>query len=142
MSNSSIVKQLNEVTVFKNGDAYISQRKLADILNVKDSTLRMHISRDHPQASTDQGLSPKMVFLVTAYFAYESKVSTQESRDLLKQIGEAGAKAYLYHLAGFSITAQRESQKIDALLKLLVRDKPSEWQRRFPPSYYQPLFMI
>ena len=107
MKDSDLVKeaQKREVSILSDGSSLISQRKLAALLGVKASTLKMHIARDHREANTRNGLDENTAFQVTTYFAYESKVSTQQAKDFLKVIGSAGIRAYNYHLAGVPLSA-------------------------------------
>lgn len=105
MSNPLITKQQNEVTIFSDGSTTISQRKLARLLGVNEKTLMTHISTRHQNANTFNGLDENTVFLTSTYYAYESKVSTQEARDFIKTVGTAGIRAYNYHEAGYVIQA-------------------------------------
>lgn len=89
------------------GEAYISQRRAAEKLGVASTTLQAYIDRHLRTVNHDtkQGLSSEIFSLCVQYFALDSRVATQEAKELLRMISQAGAKAYLYHEAGYTITA-------------------------------------
>lgn len=62
----------NDFTVTQNGEAYISQRKAAELLGVNENTLKSHILRTHKESSTDKGLSYILLQKCTHYYAIES----------------------------------------------------------------------
>ena len=105
MKDLKLVKEENEISILSNGSSLISQRKLAALLGVKGDAVRKYISRHHREANTSNGLDENTAFLVTTYYAYESKTSTQQARDFLKLIGAGGIRAYNYHLAGVPLNA-------------------------------------
>ena len=108
MSKRAISKKLPDFKVDPvTGDAFISQRKLAALLGVKENTLTSHISGAHPAAFTAAGLSEKMVVLTSTFYAYESRVCTNQAKEFLQTLIFAGAKAYIYYQAG--VTFQNEA---------------------------------
>jgi hypothetical protein len=95
---SNVLKQANDVTIFSNGDATISQRRLAELCGVDQSVLsRFFASRN---VNVNQGVSSENAFLCITYYAIESKAANDTARQTLSKIGAAGMKAYLYHEAG------------------------------------------
>ena len=102
----------NEVTVNTlTGEAYISQRKLAEKLSVPKSTVYNWLNsfvRNFEGAvkpNTKQGLNSEIVAEAVQYFALDYSTPTQEAKELLRQINKAGAKAWLYHEAGYTVSA-------------------------------------
>lgn len=106
MNELQVIKQENEVTVLQDGSTLISQRKLAALIGVKPGTLMKHIHSKHQNINTINGLDEDTAFLVSTYFAYESKASTQQARDLIRKIGAAGFRAFNYKQAGYTIEAK------------------------------------
>ena len=108
------------------GDAYISQRKAAELLGVNDGTLRSYISRNHKLINTFNGLDSKLLQTATAYFAFESRTKSKKAAEFLAQLAEAGAKAFIYRMAGYQIDAKpmqapapRELSRMD-LIKMAM----------------------
>ena len=110
MSNISILKQSNEVTVLLDGSTLISQRKLAELININPSTLMNYVSKEHRNTNTSNGLDEETALSTSTYFAFESKVSTQEARDFVKKVATAGIRAFNYHLAGYQVEAKPSEQ--------------------------------
>lgn len=106
---NEVVKQDNDVTILSNGDAYISQRKLAELCGVDHKSIQNWLGRNKQVATgfvnEDNQLSHFLVSKVAAYFAIESKSSNDKARLFLAKLSEAGAKAYLYHEAGYELNA-------------------------------------
>ena len=96
--NSEVV--VNTVT----GEAYISQRKAAEMLGVASSTFNDWVNRTLNNV-TQQGLSSEMLAIAGQYYALDARNPTEQAKLLLKQIASAGAKAYLYHMAGYTMSA-------------------------------------
>ena len=95
-----------EVTVnISTGEAYISQAKAAEKLGIARSSLQKWLIREQVKYDVKQGLSSEIFSLAAGYYALDSSVATQEAKELLRMISQAGAKAYLYHEAGYSVSA-------------------------------------
>ena len=112
MSKQISTQTSNEVTVNTlTGEAYISQRKLAEKLSVPKSTVYNWLNsfvRNFEGAvkpHTKQGLNSEIVAEAVQYFALDYSTPTQEAKELLRQINKAGAKAWLYHEAGYVVSA-------------------------------------
>lgn len=113
MSNMTICK--NEITVdTSNGEVYISQRKAAEILGVSKSGISNYIERSSRPEEIDisQGLSSEIFNSCAQYFALDSRSPTTEAKALLKQISQAGTKAYLYHQAGYVMEAKKPEPEL------------------------------
>ena len=93
------------------GEATISRAGLARLLNIPETTLKSHILR-RGLSEPDQPLTEEVALDCVEYFAWESKASTGEAKELFKQIGRAGMRACLYHVGGYQIQAvESEPQK-------------------------------
>ena len=106
-SNTSSDFTVNPTT----GEAFISRARLAVLLNVSPNTLKSHILR-RGEADLNQPLTAESMQSCAAYFAYESSVKTPEAKAFLNKLLEAGAKAYIYHEAGYQISASEPKQEL------------------------------
>jgi hypothetical protein len=119
---NEVLKAQNDVTVFANGDVTISQRKLANLLGVNENTMLKYIRSTHSNYMKSNGLDAFLVASSTHYFATKAKTRTQQAIDLSAKFMEAGAKAFLYHEAGYKFEAkqnnfaQQELEKAQAKL--------------------------
>jgi len=116
VANNLAIQNRDDFTITEGGEAFISQRKLAKILNINSSTLMNHISAEHSKTNTTKGLGEKMLVLTSAYFAYESKVCTNEAKLFCKVLMTAGAKAYIYHEAGYEFEAKVKNEALQLAL--------------------------
>jgi transcriptional regulator with XRE-family HTH domain len=101
-----VIKQVNDVTVLRNGEAYISQRKLADLLGVHHSFVQRWIKRNCATVILNQNKAlhyNSMVSCATECLRSGNKCSI----DFVERITQAGAKAYLYTLAGYVMEAKK-----------------------------------
>ena len=88
----------------KTGEAFISQRKLAELLNVSKSTISSYISRV-VKDDTSHGLTSEMMQSCVQHYALNCANPPEEAKQLLRELATAGAKAYLYHEAGYVVSA-------------------------------------
>ena len=94
-----------EVTVNTfTGMATITRAGLARRLNVPTQTLKDYLTR-RGKTQQNQSLDEDSVLDTVAHFAHNAKNITQEAKDLLVQISRAGARAWLYHEAGYEVSA-------------------------------------
>jgi hypothetical protein len=120
IANSSVAKATNfnnsNNTEFRvdttTGEAYISQRKAAELLGISRDSLKSYIERNllHPgESDISQGLSSEIFNVCTQYYALDARNPTSEAKALLRQITAAGVKAYLYAKAGYVMSASLPS---------------------------------
>ena len=83
-----VVKQENEVSVLENGDAFISQRKAAELCGVEQQAIQQRCLSQ--QYDVKQGISAENAFLRITHFAIESKAANDTARKSLAAIGAAG----------------------------------------------------
>lgn len=94
-----------EVTVNTlTGEAYITVTGLAKKLNVPRKTVSDCVNR-HQDYKPNQPLTGDLVLFAATYFALHANAPTQEAKDLLTVISRAGARAWLYHEAGYAVSA-------------------------------------
>lgn len=94
-----------EVTVNTlTGEAFITVTGLAKKLNVPRKTVSDCVNR-HQDYKPNQPLTGDLVLFAATYFALHANAPTQEAKDLLTAISRAGARAWLYHEAGYTVSA-------------------------------------
>lgn len=105
------------------GEAYISVKKTAELLGVPRTTLRDYLSATHIY-DRKQGLTPEILSFSATHF---SAKGNQQAEQVLTKLTEAGAKAFIYHEAGYKIQAtptqenipQTHIQAVEAYLQTL-----------------------
>ena len=117
------------------GEAYISQRKAGELLGVAKTTLQNYLVSDHPNFNRINGLTPEILQITTLHFALNAKTTTAEAKELLHKLSTAGAKAFIYHEAGYTIQAvpmqpkspielaQENVAQAQAMLELIVNQE-------------------
>lgn len=87
-----------EVTVnTSTGEAYISNRRLAALIDVPESTLRDYFRAQ--KIVITQGVSSDLLAITAQHFAEKGNMTALK---FMGMISQAGAKAYLYHEAGYT----------------------------------------
>lgn len=108
------------------GEAFISIRKTAELLGMADTTLRDHLKSAHPNFDRKQGLTPEILQKVVSYRAGQNSA---EAITLLGKLAEAGAKAFIYAGAGYTVSASPVQMTtlpqdyISALEMLIAKEK-------------------
>lgn len=100
--------KVNSVT----GEAFVSIRKTAELIDMPESTLRDHLKSAHPEYDRSQGLTPEMMQKVVKHRAL---AGSQKASILLDKLMEAGAKAFIYQGAGVTVTTVVQSPPLTAL---------------------------
>lgn len=93
-------KNVEDFTVLANGDAFISIRKLGDLIDVPKSTLHRYCGT--LKIDTGQGISYKHVSKVGQHYAEQGNIAAIK---FIGMLSEAGAKAFIYHYAGYKMQA-------------------------------------
>jgi hypothetical protein len=106
---NEIAKQENEITILTSGEAFISQRKLEELLGLGVGTVNKFLSRQQIKYNVVNGLGVDLVESVSTYYAFDTANPTTQAREFAKKLLKAGTKAYMYSLAGYELTAQRPS---------------------------------
>ena len=107
-SNTSSDFTVNSTT----GEAFISQRKLAIELGIHHSSLQTHLATRHPNVLFSEGIPASILQETATYFAYKSKAANPTAESFVQKLMEAGAKAYIYHEAGYRISANEPKQEL------------------------------
>ena len=113
MAKNLATKNANDFTIDENGEAFISQRKLAELIGVNPNTLMSHIRSTHPNTNTLNGLSAHVFSKTTHYYAYKGY---KDAQILADKLSESGAQCYIYTEAGYIIEVKQEP--IDPLLMI------------------------
>jgi hypothetical protein len=94
--NNLATTNKSDFTVLENGEAFISNRKLADTINVPESTLRDYFRAQ--QIVITQGVSYKNLPKAAHHFAAKGNA---QALNFVMKLSEAGAKAFIYHEARY-----------------------------------------
>ena len=118
---NNIIKQTNDVTILQSGEAFISQRKLAVLCGVDQSTINRYYASLN--IDVNQGISDENAVLCITYYAIESKAANDTARKSLAIIAKAGMRAYLYHEAGYVLGTQNSNpNSISEILERAERE--------------------
>jgi hypothetical protein len=111
-SNVALATYLNsEVVVDSNGEAWVTQTKLGEMCGISQQAIGKHIKTEFGCSyilNENSQLDTQSAYLVVAHYATQGK---PEAVKTLASIGKAGMKAYLYHLAGYTMNATSETVK-------------------------------
>jgi len=108
MTNKNLAtKNTTDFTVLDNGKAYISRNKAAVILGVSNQSLGTKLLVLVPNLQSNQPLIAEFLQLACTHYAFDAEQHcTGKAQQLAKQFMKAGAKAYIYHEAGYTLNAQ------------------------------------
>lgn len=115
-----------DFTVTKDGKAFISQTRLAILLAVNVSSISRYLSAQHPTYHVTTGIDSGMLQSIAMHFAMFSKASNPAAKAFASKLMEAGAKAYIYHQAGFEMKAERELTRVEVIEQQLELAKEIE----------------
>lgn len=102
MTNLTTLKSVPDFKVNPTtGEAFISVKKTAKLLGVPRTTLRDYLTATH-NYDRKQGLTPEILSFSATYF---SAKGNQQAEQVLAKLTEAGAKAFIYHQAGYKVQA-------------------------------------
>lgn len=108
-SNVALATYFNsEVVIDSNGEAWVTQTKLGEMCGISQQAIGKHIKTEHGCSyilNENSQLDTESAYLVVAHYAIQGK---PEAIKTLAAIGKAGMKAYLYHLAGYTMNATSE----------------------------------
>ena len=105
---NEIVKSGNDVTVLNDGSAFISQRRVAKLCGVNINAIQHQIKIGfvgHSNLNENNQIDSKGLVLLVTYYASKK----QKAFETLAMFAEAGAKAFLYHEAGYVFDAKKNN---------------------------------
>lgn len=114
---SVIMLQSEDFTIMENGEAYISQRKLAEKIGIEKTTLTKAISRKSSFVSgwklnEINQIHADSLHLVSGHYAQQG---VKEAARFLMEIAKAGARAWVYHEAGYTFNVVENPEPMDEL---------------------------
>lgn len=95
-------KNVGDFTITEDGKAYISQRKAAELCGVSLSTLQ-NLYRSN-NIDIKQGVSSENLNFSVNHYAQKGRAAAIQT---LIMFSQAGAKAYIYHQAGYTFEAKK-----------------------------------
>ena len=124
LNNQATINK-SDFTITKEGEAFISQRKLSDLLGlgknaVNDWLRRVGDGRRVKLNETNQ-LSSESLEYAAGYFAFETAKPTKEAIVFYRLLAQAGAKAFIYHEAGMKFTAAPIVQELTVVQEIELR---------------------
>ena len=96
MNDIKVTTINNDFTVSPNGVAFISQRKAAELCGIDQSTLNRFFASSN--SDVNQGISSDNLNFCITHYANKGR---PEAIKTLILFSNAGAKAYMYHKAGY-----------------------------------------
>lgn len=99
--NNLATKNISDFTVLDNGDAFISQRKAALLCGVSHTTIQNWVAT---LDTNNDGLLSHNSLLEVATKAVA--LGRSKAIEFITMLAKAGAKAYIYHEAGYMIEAK------------------------------------
>ena len=106
----SEVLNYNDFVVASDGSAFISQTKVAELCGVGQDAISKFLKRrtGHTYILNEfNQLHSDSMELVIGYYAFDSQRPTEKAVESYRMIAKAGAKAYIYHQAGYAMSAAR-----------------------------------
>jgi len=98
----------DDFTITENGEAFISTTKAADLIGMPRTTLRDWIKRENTSIPPPLNLNKINQLDVKSFqlaVNYATNKGIPQAIDLQGKINEAGAKAFMYHSAGYELQA-------------------------------------
>lgn len=87
------------------GEAFISVTKTAELLGVARSAIQKYIASSTPNYLISKGLTPELLQEVATHYALYSKATNDTAKQFAAILMKAGAKAFIYHQAGYKVQA-------------------------------------
>jgi len=142
MSNISTVLvsdfKVNTVT----GEAFVSQRKAAELLGVSHTAIQNHLATCHPNYLNQEGLSPEIFQQVATYYAFQSKAINPTAQSTASKLMEAGAKAFIYREAGYNVGVTQVAMPTDLVSALRLYADTLELNAKMDATVRQQMGII
>lgn len=105
--NNLAKRNNNDFTVLENGDAFISQRKAAELLGVSHTTIQNWVNIATLNVNKNKQLSHDSLLEVATRAC---AIGKPEAIKFTLTLAKAGAKAYIYHQAGYTLEAKNQPE--------------------------------
>lgn len=111
------VLQSEDITIMENGEAYISQRKLADKCGVPRGTVSSAITKKSLYAAGWKFNEINQIHAdsIPDAAGYYAQQGYKEAAQFLMEIAKAGARAWVYYEAGYTFNAVEKQESMDEL---------------------------
>jgi hypothetical protein len=96
---------VHDYLIKEDGSCYCTQQVAANLCGVSQSAINQFCLSN--KVDTKQGLTPKNLELLITHYAFDAKQHcTETARQSAKSLMHGGAKAFIYHQAGYKINAE------------------------------------
>lgn len=102
MNNNLATKNQDDYTITPQGAAYVTSRKSAEMVGMSQNAVNNYFGSRNIVIS--QGLNPENLAVLVQHYATKGR---PEAVAMLVKFARAGAKAYIYHEAGYVMEAKR-----------------------------------
>ena len=111
-----------DFTVNENGEAFISQTKVAELCGVVPHAISQQVvkTRDTLKLNEINQLHYESLELMIGYYAFDSQRTNDIACSNYRILAKAGAKAYIYNQAGYVMEAKKPKTKIEILNELVA----------------------
>ena len=110
-----------DFTILVSGEAFISRNKTATLCGVTQSAISQRLISLYPNLESNQQLTADLLQQLITYYAFDAgRYCTKEAQQIAKALMTAGAKAYIYHQAGYQFDAKPRQE-------LLKNKRLAQW---------------
>lgn len=108
MSKNLATTNKKDFTILKDGEAFISQTKIAELCGTDQSSISRFIKKSQHTLKLNKfnQLDSDSLELTIGYYAFESQRTNVIAQQNYRLLAKAGAKAYIYHQAGYQFDAK------------------------------------
>jgi len=102
-------KNTNDFTITESGDAFISQTAVSKLCGVGQDAISKHIVKTGHilNINSINQLGFQSLELVIGHYAFDSQRTNDVALNSYRTLAKAGAKAYIYHKAGYEMKAEK-----------------------------------
>lgn len=140
MSNISTVLVSDFKVNTSTGEAFVSQRKAAELLGVSQSAISQRCLSQN--MDVNEGLNSENFNLLITYYALDSKACTVEAKELMRKVSAAGTKAFIYREAGYNVGVTQIAMPTDLVSALRLYADTLELNAKMDATVRQQMGII
>jgi predicted transcriptional regulator len=114
---SGITINTSNFSITNDGDAFISQPIVAQLCGVSQQAISQYINKTRCDLNLNGSsqLSHESLELVVGHYAFDSQKSNVTALETYRTLAKSGAKAFIYHAAGYELKAVMPTKFSEAL---------------------------